>query len=345
MLSVDETPPTDSSSSGSPAAPSPVPPQKSFSKRAAKLTLWSPFAGLLILIVFMAAIGERNGGPHLVIASSVMAVCWLIWVAGLVLGIMALRRRKTEGRKGVSGRAFTGMTLNLLFLGVTIWGVVMVVGMEAEITKMRDKTAETEAEKVRAKVGDGEALQKELAAYADRAFAANVLELQKKYQTSAAALTNPPVLDMTLVQSKEDLRAREEAVGDFITASKDLRDFCDSAPDFYRRELLKHKLTPEAREASLKKFDQSLRGMNPAIVALREADVRRGQAMLKLVTFLEANWGKWEYSPETDRLRFQGSKLSEDYHRANQELKDLSTETMRLQAELKKLSNTNTRPN
>ena len=48
--------------------------------------------------------------------------------------------------------------------------------------------------------------------------------------------------------------------------------------------------------------------MNPAILALREADVRRGKAMLKLVTFLEANWGEWEYSPETDRLRFQGYK-------------------------------------
>ncbi len=341
MLSVDETPPIDLSSSGDTAAPSLIPLRKPFAKRAAKLTLWSPFAGLLILIAFMATVEERNGGPHPVMGSIVVAVCWSVWVAGLVLGMMALRRRKTEGRKGVSGRAFTGMTLNLLFLGVTIWGVVMVVGMEAEIRQFSNKTAETEAEKARAKVGDGEALQKELAAYANRAFVANVLELQKKYQTSGAALTNPPVLDLGLVKSKEDLQAREEVISEFITASKNLRDFCDGAPDIYRQELLKHKLTPETREASLKKFVESLRGMNPTIVALRKADVRRGKAMLKLITLLEANWGKWDYKPETDQVQFQGTRLSEDYNRANQELKDVTTESMQLQAEVKKMRSTN----
>jgi len=276
------------------------------------------------------------------IGSIVVAVCWLIWVAGLVLGIMALQRTKTEGRKGVFGRALIGVTLNLLFLGVTVWGGVLLVRLECELKKMQDKTAESEAEKARARVGGGEALQKELALYADRAFVANAFELQKKYQTSLAALTNPPVLDMTLVKSKEDLQTRKEIIGEFIAASKDLRDFFDSAPDFYRQELLRHKLTPETREASLKKFDQSLsRVWNQKIAALLEAEMHKSKAMLKMVMFLEANWGKWRYILETGHLRFQGAKLSDDYDQANQELKDVSTEIMRLQAEAKKWSNTN----
>jgi len=233
------------------------------------------------------------------------------------------------------------MTFNLLFLGVTIWGAVMLLGMGIKIKHERDKTAEAEAQKVRAKLGDGEATQNQLAAYADRAFVANVRELQKKYQTAGAALTNPPVLDMAPVKSKEDLQAREEVVTEFIAASKELRDFCRNAPEAYRQELLNHKLTPATREASLKKFVQSLHGTNPTVVALREADVRRGEAMLKLIKFLEAHWGKWEYRPETDRIRFQETKHPEDYDRANQELKDISTEVMRLQAQIKKMSNTN----
>lgn len=77
------------------------------------------------------------------------------------------------------------------------------------------------------------------------------------------------------------------------------------------------------------------------IAALREAEVRRGKAMLKLIMFLEANWGKWKHIPETGWQRFQGTKLSDDYHQANQELKDIKTEIMRLQAEAKRLNNTN----
>jgi len=154
-------------------------------------------------------------------------------------------------------------------------------------------------------------------------------------------LTNPPVLDMAPVKSREELQAREELISEFITASEDLRDFCANAPDTYRRELLRHKLTPEARDASLKQFVQRVQIMNPTILALRKADVRRGEAMLKLVTFLEANWGQWNHDPAINKLRFQESKLADDYNRANHELEIISTETMRLQAETRKLSNTN----
>src|SRR5207249_4786361 len=120
------------------------------------------------------------------------------------------------------------------------------------------------------------------------------------------ALTNPPVLDMTLVKSKEALQAREEIIEDYITASKDLQDFANNVFDVYREELLKHKLTPAAREASLEKFYQSLRGINPTIEAVRAADVRRGKAMLKVARILKENWGKWEFKPQTEVLEFQG---------------------------------------
>ncbi len=158
---------------------------------------------------------------------------------------------------------------------------------------------------------------------------------------AGAALTNPPVLDVALVKSREELQMREEVIREYIAASKDLRDFCDNATETYRQELLNHKLTPETREAALKKFVQKVQGKNPTIVALRKADVRRGEAMLNVLTFLEANWGQWSTRPETDRLRFKETKLSDGYKQANQELKDVSAEIVRLQAQAKKLNNNN----
>jgi len=77
---VDEAPPTDSGSSNAPAPP-PVPLQKLSARGAAKLALWSPFAGLFILIFFLAIAGEQNGGAHPVVASIITAICWLIWIA------------------------------------------------------------------------------------------------------------------------------------------------------------------------------------------------------------------------------------------------------------------------
>src|SRR5215472_4366419 len=106
---VDEAPPTDSGSLNTPAPP-PVPSQKLSARGAAKLALWSPFAGLFIFIFFMAVVGEWASGPRPVAALIITTTCSLIWVAGLVLGIKALRRRKTEGHKGVSVRAFVGIT-------------------------------------------------------------------------------------------------------------------------------------------------------------------------------------------------------------------------------------------
>jgi hypothetical protein len=179
MLCVDETPPNDLNGT---AAPWMIRPRKPFAKRAAKMALWFPFVGVLILIVLAIIVKERNGEPPIV-AFTVFAVCWLIWAAGFFLGLMAWRRRKMEGPTGVSSRAIIGMMLNLLFLGATIWGAVGMADVESEMRQMRDKTAEREAEVATARVGGGAALQKELASQADQAFVADVLKLQKKYQT------------------------------------------------------------------------------------------------------------------------------------------------------------------
>ena len=126
----------------------------------------------------------------------------------------------------------------------------------------------------------------------------------KEIQTSGAALTNPPVLDMTLVKSKEDLQARKEVIIEFITASKDLRDFCERAPNFYRQELMKHKLTPE-------------RGGQPQKVCpVPEGQERDdwpcgsgrppGQGHVNADNVTGGKLGQMKYIPETGHLRFQG---------------------------------------
>ncbi len=285
----------------------------------------------------MSTVGEKNYQQHPILILMVIAVCWLIWTAGIVLGILALRWRKIAGRKGVSGRAIVGIILNFLLLGVTIAGTAMTGHLLSEINKSDADAAEREFERLKAKLGDGEELQKELALQAARGFAYRMREPQKNYQFYGAALTGPSVLDMSLVKRRKDLQDREEVIRDFITATEELLDFCASAPDIYRQELLKHKLTPEARDAAQKEFTESLRDINPTIVACREADVRRGKAMLKVITFLNANWGKWVYKLDKDRLEFDGVKLSQDYKTTLKKFDDETAVTFALEAKVKQL--------
>jgi len=312
---VDTTPPSGDSSLDAPSLPCGAP-RKLFAQRLAKLALWSPFVGLFISIVFAVTVGEQNAEAHPVFEAIIDIVCWLIWLAGLMLGIVALSRRKTEGRAGVTGRVFFGLTLNVLLLSVTIWGTAIAAKTNRDNAKVA-----------------GEALQKRLAAHADHVFAAYGLDLKRKYEVAGASLTNPPVMDVSNVKSREDLQAREQVISDYITASKNMQEFSANSAQIYRQELLAQKVAPETLEEYLKKFNQEVKDPDSTFAALRMVDVQLGETMLKLIAFLDTNWGKWHFSAEENRLRFSGTNLASDYSRLSHDLRVVSLEMQQLQAE------------
>lgn len=332
---MDEAPPG-SSGSESKLTPAVAPEPQGVGTRAGRLALWSPFVGLLALLILMPAVGVGYQGELRPMAGVVAAISCSIWLAGLVLAILLLRRTKRHGRRGVFGRALVGLGFDVLFLGA----VAVVAKLDWDVRQMRDQGAEAEAERAAARYGTGERLQTQLALFAAQGFNAELGEVQRSYQRASAALTNPPVLGMATVRAKEALVVREEVIADFIQASQQLRDFCANAPEVYGDELLKHKLTRENRKKSLEQFTESIRRLNPTIIALRDADVRRGKAMLKIVRFERANWGKWQYRPESDELQFTEQRLAQQYRNLTHELAGLTAEAEGLQAKVKELTRT-----
>jgi hypothetical protein len=307
-------------------------------ERMAKLTLWSPFAGLFVLIGSMAILARSaDGRPHFMGFALVVVACWVIWGSGLVLGIWALRQRRAERPKGILGRAIFGIGFNALLICATAALTLFAFSKLHEANSARDEAAEKEAEEVRKRVGGGEALEKQLSSYADMSFAGRVAELQRTYQNAAKGLTNPPVLEMSSVKSTNDLSAREEVILEFVTASRELLNFSKNASEIYREELSKHKLSSQAREAQLKQFEASTHDLNPTIVELREADVRRGEAMLRIIRLLEANWGKWEYKPAAKGVEFQTAGAAKDYSNATELLDNTTAEALSLQQRLVKM--------
>ena len=221
----------------------------------------------------------------------------------------------------------------LLALALAVAGVIIYNAGQA--ARDRQGAAEQEAQQLTASIGGGAALESALLDRAGRNFTLALRQSQGRYDSLWAALTNPPVLDMALVRSRADLRARAEAARRLVSAAKDLRDFAENTPEIYRRELQRHKLSPSAQEAELQKFVGDIAAVNPTIVAMRQAQVRGAEALLRLVLRLEASWGRWEYVPATRELRFQDAQQADDYNLACQEYSALSEKAHSLQELLK----------
>jgi uncharacterized membrane protein len=144
-------------------------------------------------------------------------------------------------------------------------------------------------------------------------FELEVKKMQSRYQSSWAELTNPPVFDMSSVKNRGDLKVREQKIGEFVAACNALLELSENPGEAYRRQLLGQHLAPETRETLVKAFTESLAGKNPQILALRQADVRRAEALLKAVTYLDAKWGQWEYVPDTKQTRFKDRAAAAEY--------------------------------
>ena len=323
-----------------PIRPEPVParPRREPGKRAgawlARWSFWLPFAGASVFILAVTA-GATAAAGHPILPFVVAGITTLIFAGGLVLGIAGLRRMKAEGGPGILARALAGVAINGVLLALMVWlGCSMISGTRRAAAE-RESKAELEARQLTASVGGGAALEKALLAKASQNFAAVLRLLQSRYDTAWGPLTNPPVLEMALVKSRADLRARAEAVRRLVSAAKDLEEFARNTPEIYRQELERHQLSPEARAAEQQQFVGALTAVTPMIIALRQAQVRQAEALLRVVLLLDDNWGRWEYRPASRDLTFKEAKQADAYQLAYLEFNQRSGEARRLQEQLK----------
>ena len=118
-----------------------------------------------------------NGTPtgpraiHLAIVSG----CLAVWLCGIGLGIWIWRHCRKANQK-VPKAIFGTVGFNGLAIGLTLWGTVVVGGVMSEAARRHATARVDEEARVRAKVGDGEALQRELGALAVQDFAMRARE-------------------------------------------------------------------------------------------------------------------------------------------------------------------------
>jgi hypothetical protein len=285
--------------------------QNSFGRKAAIISFWSSIAGLLAF-ASLAAVLQLLGGEKPGIMFVAMGVAALIWLNGFAMGMVALLGMKESGRRGVLGRAVTGMVLNGLFLTVVLGGAYFAVHGE----KLRQA-------------------QKKAAVEADKNVAKHILELRQDYENSQSTMTNPPVLEMSSVQSLEDLKKREEQVRTFIKADQAMQEFWTNASRLYREELARSPTSDEMRIESQNQFEKSAGLNNPVISQMRAADVRWGEAILNKLQFMERHWGDWRYDSGAKKIMFTRQIFVEESQQLSEEIAKARGDVLRLQQESK----------
>jgi hypothetical protein len=281
--------------------------------------LWLPFVGFLAPSILAVISGSHDGGSSTwTIAELTLAA--LVFSLGLGFGVCALRIAKVEGRKGVFGRAVTGLVFNILFLVVTLvalGGSIYVSTLLA--SQKRDQAAD-------------EKRTHELSLLRDRAtgdFAGKVNAMMRRYRDSAMALTNPPVLDFARVKTREDLKNREAVVQEYIKSCRDLQGLAENGPELYRKELEKVQLPSRMIDVTVKTFAKTFRSSAPRNPVVRKAEVRTGEAMLRILTLVDGEWDALTYDAAKQRYNFNNTtaeanylRLCEEFNKAKEDFRD-----------------------
>ena len=297
--------------------------RKSAAIRFAKWCLWLPFVGFLALSTLAVVAGSHDGGSTTwTIAGLTLAA--LVFSLGLGFGVYALRIAKVEGRKGIFGRAVTGLVFNILFLVVTL---VALGGSIYVATLLASQKGNQAADEKRTH---------ELSLLRDRAtgdFAAKVKAMMTRYRDSAMALTNPPVLDFARVKTREDLKNRESVVEEYLASCRDLEVLAEKGPELYRKELETVQLPTRMIDATVKTFAKTFRSSAPSDPVVRKTEVRTGETMLKILTFVDDDWDALTYDAAKQKYNFKNTteeakylRLCEEFNKSKQEFRDLELE-------------------
>jgi hypothetical protein len=138
------------------------------------------------------------------------------------------------------------------------------------------------------------------------------------------------VLDFARVKDREELKNREAVVEEYLASCRDLQGLAENGPELYRKELERIQLPSRMIDASVKTFAKTFRSSAPSDPVVRKAEVRTGEAMLKILTFVDGEWDALTYDAAKQRYNFKNTtaeadylRLSKEFNKAKEEFRDL----------------------
>lgn len=302
------------------------------------------FGGLFVLVpcIVLASL-ENSDADEALAKSDTIALAGfvsaaLIWSAGLTFAVRAFRQSKSV--RQTRTWPIASILLNSFFTCISLTALSIFAWEQIHLAQRKQESRQSAA-KINSSFKETQTRQLELAALASAGFTSKILELQNHYERTGAALTNPPVLDLSAVKTKDDLQRRRELIEKHIAASAALLDFSKDATNTLKRELLKYPLAPRIRTSILQGFLERTQSAAPEILALRETDLHMAKAMLDIINFLIEKRGEWESGPDECCAQFRDPDLQKDYQKRMDEIDLLSRQTLELQTDVRNWMKTN----
>jgi|GEM_PF-5988217 hypothetical protein len=342
-------------------------PSRPFCYRAARLAVWMPIIGGLLIYGGNNALEGVTGTVGLLGRLALVAVFILVELGSLVMGVIALSGVREYGPEGLLWRGLRSVVGSLIVMGLFTSAVVSVVrlgienrrtllAMRATAVRARTDAQENTTEKPEEKPAPAAPAQPQPAApvplvpdpslvaapaatpddavvsKATSAYLQKILGLTTNYTSAVRALEDPPILNMSTVARREQLIAKKELVKKFLAINEKLEAFVANSDDVYRKELQLAHCTPEKVEATVDAYRRSSQEKNLLALKIRGADQRKGDAMLGIIEVLDSSWGQWKYDQETKRVLFTDGGALRNYLTYREAMDSAVSDQKRLQA-------------
>jgi hypothetical protein len=323
-------------------------PPRPFCFRAAKWSLWVPVIAGLLLLGFNNLVQDASGSAAFWLQVATLAGFGMAVLAGLVLGIIALWGIAEHGGDGLLGHGLRGVGASLLLMGCLAVGIVHLLQLrsqnQAALLTARARATpdvlpaqpQTPATVPAAPnpAPQAPAGADALATQAAQAYAQEMQILMLEYARATMAIDKPPVINMRGVDKREQLQDRKELVKKFVFVNEKLKAFVVNSEGLYRQELEKVHCPADKIQTTLTAFRDAAQQRNALTLQIRDADERKGAALLGMLDVLDIYWGRWNYDQDSRRVLFEDSAALDKYLAFRQAMEAASDQQRRLQAQL-----------
>ncbi len=284
--------------------------------------------------------------PELVGGSFVLGlglVSFLLLIAGLILGILALLLMKPGGGRSIIFPAAAGVLICGLLLAFFVPHFVRARYNGISERKSREDfnrasrdlskpagnamkdggtpeastLVQPPATASQTAAGTPAAILKGSSAFLQR-----LQTLQADWANASKDLAAADVLRGRDLTEREQLQARKASVQKFLEASAAARDYLKQSEENYRAELARQNVPPAELDAAVDGFHNSDAAVQPLVVEISRTDSRIGEALLRLLGLLDASWGEWRYDSAKNRKVFKSAEALEHYNACMQEIAD-----------------------
>jgi hypothetical protein len=318
-----------------PFAPKPEELASEFYQNIAKWSTWMTILAAVFCFVVSRTLPAATPGDHLdrYMRFGFLAVCGLMLLASIVLGVIALCAIPKYGSEGVLKPALRGIIVSLLLLGSFGNSYSQGLKNQKALLAMEQRAKDLRAQESKGlatgKISDVSAHLKKLNAAAsalDQAshdsagsqalaikamggFLAKTRVLLVNYVKAAKPMETMTGLDTKNITRQDQLQTQRETVKTFLAANRSLMDYYKNSETVLSNELASAQLSQAEIDGALKGYRRGGAGQYDVSIKLREQDERVGLALVAGLDLLDANWGKWKYSAEKEAALFDDHKV------------------------------------